>query len=134
MYAAKDFQKKFVRELYGDEFMMLSSAEEQKWITIQFSDIHADPSSLDKMIKSFQQDLFSSKQSVRTASQTFVQQCDELRAYCITNAITKLILPSLEEELRLILLSEASENIVAACGLKSSNLIRKNLGETLPSH
>lgn len=117
IYGMKYMKNKPVRELYGDQFLVLCNAEDDKLITMQISESiegNTSTSYLDEVKQFYQRDEFSKN----------VQEWNALRAGCVEEALTKMVLPDLRKELRSILLTEAKENILMACARKLSDWIK----------
>lgn len=109
MYAMKYLKNKPVRELSGDQFLRLCNAEDEKLITLTISEHiegNSNTSYLEEVKQFYQRDEFSKN----------VQEWNALRASCVEEAITKMVLPDLRKELKAVLLAESKDAILYACG------------------
>lgn len=117
LYTMKYLKDKPVRDLVGDEFLRLCNAEDDKLIQLMISE-QVEGSShtpyLEEVKQFYQRDEFSKN----------VQDWNKLRAECVEEAITKMVLPDLRKELKSILLAEAKDMVLYACGRKCSEWLR----------
>lgn len=117
IYSMKYLKSKPVRDLTGDQFLKLCLAEEDKLITLTISESiegNTSASYLEEVKQFYQRDEFSKN----------VQEWNALRASCVEEAITKMVLPDLRKELKSILLAESKDNVLAACAQKLCNWIK----------
>lgn len=108
IYSMKYLKDKPVRDMRCDQFMKLSMAEKDKLITISISEViegNTSSSYLEEVKQFYQRDEFSKN----------VQAWNALRSQCVEEAITKMVLPDMRKELKLILLLEAKESILRSC-------------------
>lgn len=116
-YALKYVKNKPVRDLTADQFLKLTMAEEEQLITIKFSDNidgHTSSSYIDEVKQLYIRDEFSKN----------VQEWNKLRAECVERALTRCVIPDLQSELKLALLTEAKEFVLKACCRKLYNWIK----------
>ncbi|XP_031627743.1 transcription elongation factor SPT6 isoform X2 [Contarinia nasturtii] len=117
VYAMKYLKNKPVRDLTGDQFLKLCMAEDDKLITITISEViegNTSSSYLEEVKQFYQRDEFSKN----------VQEWNALRASCVEEAITKMVLPDLRKELKSILLAESKEYVLLSCAHKLSEWIK----------
>lgn len=111
MFSMKYLKDKPVRELVGDQFLRLCNAEDDKLITLTISEQIEGSSSasyLEEVKQFYQRDEFSKN----------VQEWNALRASCVEEAITKMVIPDLRKELKAILMTESKDMVLYACGRK----------------
>ncbi|GAB0093481.1 Transcription elongation factor SPT6 [Sergentomyia squamirostris] len=116
-YPMKFLKNKPVRDLIGDQFLRLVIAEEDKLLTIQFSEkLEGNTSTpfLDEIKALYQKDEFAKN----------VQEWNNLRAECVELALNKMVLPELKKELRSVLIAEAKESVLKAVCRKLCNCIK----------
>lgn len=116
-YSFKYLKDKPVRELSGEQFLRLCMAEEDKLLTVVVSEnIEGNTSSsyLEEVKQLYQRDEFSKN----------VQDWNKLRAECVEEALSKMVMPDMRKELKSILLNEAKEYVLKACTQKLYNWIK----------
>ncbi|XP_076167976.1 transcription elongation factor SPT6 [Ptiloglossa arizonensis] len=113
----KYIKGKPVRDLVGDQFLKLIIAEEDKLITISFSDTiegNTTNNYIDEIKQLYYRDEFSKS----------VQDWNSLRTGSVEIALNRIIIPQLKKELRSSLLIEAKECVMKACCRKMYNWIK----------
>ena len=117
IYTMKYLKDKPVRDLVGDQFLKLAMAEDEKLITMTFSDtIEGNTSSnyVDEMKQLYYRDEFSKN----------VQDWNALRVSSVEMALNRMVIPDLKKELRVNLLTESKECVMKACCRKMYNWIK----------
>ncbi|KAK9308785.1 hypothetical protein QLX08_001384 [Tetragonisca angustula] len=117
IYSLKYLKNKPVRDFVGDQFLKLIIAEEDKLITLLFSDtIEGNISNnyMDEIKQLYYKDEFSKS----------VQDWNALRIGSVEIAFNQIIIPQLKKELRSNLLAEAKEYVMKACCRKMYNWIK----------
>lgn len=117
IYGLKYLKNKPVRDLVGDQFLKLIVAEEDKLITLSFSDVIEGNTSnnyIDEIKQLYYRDEFSKS----------VQDWNALRTGSVEVALNRIIIPQLKKELRSNLLLEAKECVMKACCRKMYNWIK----------
>ncbi|OXU22488.1 hypothetical protein TSAR_006883 [Trichomalopsis sarcophagae] len=117
VYTMKYLKDKPVRDLVGDQFLKLVMAEQDKLITISFSDIiegNTTNNYVEQMKQLYVRDEFSKN----------VQDWNALRVGSVEMALTKMVIPDLKKELHSMLLNEAKECVMRSCARKAYNWIK----------
>ncbi|XP_071876068.1 transcription elongation factor SPT6 isoform X1 [Bombus fervidus] len=117
IYGLKYIKNKPVRDLVGDQFLKLIVAEEDKLITLSFSDMIEGNTSnnyIDEIKQLYYRDEFSKS----------VQDWNALRTGSVEVALNQIVIPQLKKELRSNLLLEAKECVMKACCRKMYNWIK----------
>ncbi|XP_003707816.2 transcription elongation factor SPT6 isoform X2 [Megachile rotundata] len=117
LYGVKYLKDKPVRDLVGDQFLKLFIAEQDKLITISFSDIiegNTTNNYIDEIKQLYYRDEFSKS----------VQDWNALRTGSVEAALNRIIIPQLKKELRSNLLTESKECVMKACCRKMYNWIK----------
>ncbi|OWF42541.1 Transcription elongation factor SPT6 [Mizuhopecten yessoensis] len=116
-YAMKYLKNKPVKDLKDEMFIKLSQGEEDGLLTITiFIDDMAEGSQtyFEEVRQLFYRDEFSH----------LVQQWNLQRSQALERALTKLLYPQMEKELRAKLIAEAKEGILKACCRKLYNWLK----------
>ncbi|XP_053981515.1 transcription elongation factor SPT6-like [Hylaeus volcanicus] len=117
IFTLKYLKDKPVRDLVGDQFLKLIIAEEEKLITISFSDMiegNTTNNYIDEIKQLYYRDEFSKS----------VQDWNALRTGSVEIALNRIVIPHLKKELRSILTVEAKECVMKACCRKMYNWIK----------
>ena len=117
IYTVKYLKDKPVRDLVGDQFLKLAMAEEDKLITLKFSDQiegNTTKNYVEQMKQLYVRDEFSKN----------VQDWNALRVGSVEMALTKMVIPDLKKELHSLLLTESKECVMRACARKMYNYIK----------
>ncbi|KAK1116660.1 hypothetical protein K0M31_018202 [Melipona bicolor] len=117
IYSLKYLKNKPVRDFVGDQFLKLIIAEQDKLITLSFSDMiegNTSNNCMDEMKQLYYKDEFSKS----------VQDWNALRTGSVEIAFNQIIIPQLKKELRSNLLAEAKEYVMKACCRKMYNWIK----------
>ncbi|XP_043252748.1 transcription elongation factor SPT6-like isoform X1 [Colletes gigas] len=117
LFTIKYLKDKPVRDLIGDQFLKLIMAEEDKLITISFSDMiegNTTNNYIDEIKQLYYRDEFSKS----------VQDWNALRTGSVEIALNRIVIPQLKKELRSNLLIEAKECVMKACCRKMYNWIK----------
>jgi len=113
----KYIKDKPVRDLTADQFMKLSLAEEDRFLTVSLGEkINGMTVAhyIDEVKNLFFKDEFSK----------VVQDWNELRHECIEFAFEKLLYPVFRKELRIKLLDDAKNHIMKVCSDKMHNWLK----------
>ncbi|XP_029038298.1 transcription elongation factor SPT6-like isoform X2 [Osmia bicornis bicornis] len=117
LYGLKYLKDKPVRDLVGDQFLKLIIAEQDKLITISFSDTiegNTTNNYIDEIKQLYYRDEFSKS----------VQDWNALRTGSVEIALNRIVIPQLKKELRNNLLMESKECVMKACCRKMYNWIK----------
>ncbi|XP_058804062.1 transcription elongation factor SPT6 isoform X2 [Phymastichus coffea] len=117
IYTMKYVKGKPVRDLVGDQYLKLAMAQDDKLITISFSDqIEGNTTNnyVEQMKQLYYRDEFSKN----------VQEWNDLRVGSVEMALTKMVIPDLKKELHSILLTEAKDCVMRSCARKMYNWIK----------
>lgn len=117
IFSMKYLKNKPVRDLIGDHFLKLIIAEEDKLLTISFSNsIEGNTSAnfIEEMKQLYYRDEFSKN----------VQDWNALRVGSVEMALMKMVIPDLKKELRANLLAEAKECVMRSCCRKMYNWLK----------
>jgi transcription elongation factor SPT6 len=110
-YPIKYLLDKGVREITNEEFLKLWIAEQDKLLTISISEKfegNTSSSFLEEVKELYKRDEFAKN----------VQEWNKLRAECVELALTKMVLPDIRKEIQALLLREAKDCVLHACGKK----------------
>ncbi|KAM7309648.1 transcription elongation factor SPT6 [Ixodes scapularis] len=117
-YPIKYLKNKPVRDLEGEQFLHMSQAEGEgllKTSIVMDSDSRSHPGSyLDEIKQLYYRDEFSNN----------VQEWNNQRCEALSYALSKLLYPAFEKELKVQLLLEAQDGIVKACCRKLYNWLK----------
>ncbi|CAL1273727.1 unnamed protein product [Larinioides sclopetarius] len=118
-YSLKYLKNKPVMDLKGDQFLKLYMAERDGFLTIEINidkQVGKDNRHvyLDEIKQLYERDEFSKN----------VQEWNNVRTETLDMALTKILYPTLEKELRLRLLNEAKEGVIKACCRKLYNWLK----------
>ncbi|CAL8137322.1 unnamed protein product [Orchesella dallaii] len=116
-FSMKYIKEKPVRDLTADQFMKLSLAEEDRFLTISLGDKISgmmQPNYIEEVKQLFQKDEFSK----------VVQDWNELRGECIEFAFEKLLYPVFRKELRVKLIEDSRTHILKFCSDKMHNWLK----------
>nr|XP_031850226.1 transcription elongation factor SPT6-like [Nomia melanderi] len=117
LYALKYVKNKPVADLVGDQFLKLVMGEEDKLVTLTFSDVidgNTTSNYIDEVKQLYYRDEFSKN----------VQDWNTLRTNSVEIALNRILIPQLKKELRSNLLTEAKECVMKACCRKMYNWIK----------
>nr|XP_033334830.1 transcription elongation factor SPT6-like [Megalopta genalis] len=117
LYTMKYVKDKPVRDLVEDQFLKLMMGQDDKLVTVSFSDeIGGNTSSnyIDEIKQLYYRDEFSKS----------VQDWNSLRTGSVEIALNRIIIPQLKKELRSNLLTEAKDCIMKTCCRKMYNWIK----------
>ncbi|XP_076670314.1 transcription elongation factor SPT6 isoform X2 [Andrena cerasifolii] len=117
IYALKYIKDKPVRDLEGDQFLKLTIAEEDKLVTLSFSDAvegNTTNNYIDEIKQLYYRDEFSKS----------VQDWNALRTGSVEIALNRIVIPQLKKEIRITLLTEAKECVMKACCRRMYNWIK----------
>ncbi|XP_054723966.1 LOW QUALITY PROTEIN: transcription elongation factor SPT6-like [Uloborus diversus] len=118
-YSMKYLKNKPVKDLRGDQFLKLSIAERDGFLKISVSmDKHTESDGhhqyLEEIKQLYERDEFSKN----------VQEWNVQRQKALEIALTKILYPTFQKELKLRLLSESKEGVVKACCRKLYNWLK----------
>lgn len=117
-YTIKYVKDKPVRDLHGDQFLKLDMAERAGLLTYTITMDRPGAAEgqtyLDEIKQLYERDEFSKN----------VQDWNKERCEALEMALTKVLYPTLEKELKMRLLSEAKEGIIKACCRKLYNWLK----------
>lgn len=116
-YSMKYVKNKPVRDLKDEQYLKLVTAEEDHLITMSFS-IDGESENTQTYYEEIRQLYY------RDEFSHLVQQWNLQRSQALERALTKLLYPQMEKELRAKLLSEAKDGIVKACCRKLYNWLK----------
>uniref|UniRef100_A0A146LTI5 Transcription elongation factor SPT6 n=1 Tax=Lygus hesperus TaxID=30085 RepID=A0A146LTI5_LYGHE len=116
-YSMKYIKGKPVRDLVGDQFLKLQIAHEDKLLVVSISD-HIGGHTSGSYIEEIKQ-LY-----IRDEFMQHVQEWNKIRTECVEIAISKMLIPDLQKELRAHLLEESRENILRSCARKVYNWLK----------
>ncbi|XP_076244162.1 transcription elongation factor SPT6 isoform X2 [Calliopsis andreniformis] len=117
LYGLKYIKDKPVRDLVGDQFLKLIIGDEDKLVTLSFSDViegNTTNNYIDEIKQLYYRDEFSKS----------VQDWNTLRTGSVEVALNRIVIPQLKKELRMNLLTEAKECVMKACCRKMYNWIK----------
>ncbi|XP_051159276.1 transcription elongation factor SPT6-like isoform X2 [Leptopilina boulardi] len=117
VYSMKYLKDKPIRDFVGDQFLKLVIAEQDKLITMSFSDSFEGNTSnnyIDEVKQLYYRDEFSKT----------VQEWNALRVASVEMALTKMVVPDLKKELKATLLAEAKECVMRSCCRKMYNWLK----------
>ncbi|ODN05104.1 Transcription elongation factor SPT6 [Orchesella cincta] len=116
-FSMKYIKEKPVRDLTPDQFMKLSLAEEDRFLSISLGEKISGmmaPNYIDEVKPLFQKDEFSK----------VVQDWNDLRGECIEFAFEKLLYPIFRKELRVKLLEDSKTHVLKFCSDKMHNWLK----------
>ncbi|ODM97896.1 Transcription elongation factor SPT6 [Orchesella cincta] len=116
-FSMKYIKEKPVRDLTADQFMKLSLAEEDRFLSISLGEKISGmmtPNYIDEVKQLFQKDEFSK----------VVQDWNDLRGECIEFAFEKLLYPIFRKELRVKLLEDSKTHVLKFCSDKMHNWLK----------
>ncbi|XP_058807123.1 transcription elongation factor SPT6-like [Phymastichus coffea] len=113
VYTMKYLKGKPVKDLAGDQYLKLSMAQDDRLITIGFSDqVEANYAERAKRLW------------CRSESSKHVREWDRLRAGSVEAAVAEMLVPELKRELHSTLLAEAKECVTRCCARKIYDWIK----------
>lgn len=118
-YAQKYLKNKPVRDLKDEQFLRLTEAEDDHLLTISITmDELTDNPNIQTYFEEIRQLYY------RDEFSHLVQQWNIQRSQALERALTKILYPQMEKELRLKLIAEAKEGILKACCRKLYNYLK----------
>nr|XP_018907506.1 PREDICTED: transcription elongation factor SPT6-like [Bemisia tabaci] len=117
-YAMKYFKGKPVRDLWGEQFMKLQIAEQDKLVNIIINE-HIEGITHNSSYVEEVKQLF-----YRNECSKHVQEWNKLRLEAVEIALSKILFPNLCKELRTILLDESKESVLKNCCDKLFNWLK----------
>ncbi|KAJ1520204.1 hypothetical protein ONE63_004415 [Megalurothrips usitatus] len=117
IYGLKYLKDKPVRDLSNEQFLKLVMAEEEKNITINFSD-QIDGLTTVSFIEEAKQ-LY-----VKDEFSKHVQEWNDVRVECVELALRKMLIPELRKELKSVLVNEAKDCVLRSCCRRLYNWIK----------
>ncbi|XP_053375824.1 transcription elongation factor SPT6-like isoform X2 [Mercenaria mercenaria] len=118
-YSLKYLKNKPVHDLKDEQFLRLSDAEDDQILTIRISmDEETDNPNIQTYFEEIRQLYY------RDEFSHLVQQWNIQRSQALERALTKILYPQMEKELRLKLIQEAKEGILKACCRKLYNWLK----------
>ncbi|XP_052215259.1 transcription elongation factor SPT6-like isoform X2 [Dreissena polymorpha] len=118
-YPIKYLSNKPVRDLKDEQFLRLTESETEKLLEIS---ITMDEKTDNRNIQNYYEDVKSLY--YRDEFSHLVQQWNTQRTLALERALTKILYPQMEKELRLKLITEAKEGILKACCRKLYNWLK----------
>ncbi|XP_071094189.1 transcription elongation factor SPT6-like [Haliotis cracherodii] len=116
-YTLKYVRNKPVKDLRDEQFLRLTQAEEEGLLTLSIS-IDEEGSSVSTYFEEVRQLYYKDEFS------HLVQQWNIQRSEALKRALTKILYPQMEKELRTKLLAESKDGIVKACSRKLYNWLK----------
>ncbi|XP_052799386.1 transcription elongation factor SPT6-like [Mya arenaria] len=118
-YPQKYLKNKPVRDLKDEQFLRLVEAEDEKLLTISITmDEDTDNPNIQKYFEEIRNLYY------RDEFSHLVQQWNTQRTQALERALTKILYPQFEKEIRLKLINEAKEGILKACCRKLYNWLK----------
>ncbi|XP_052133580.1 transcription elongation factor SPT6 [Frankliniella occidentalis] len=117
IYGLKYLKGKPVRDLSDEQFLKLIMAEEEKNITISFSD-QIEGLTTASFIEEAKQ-LYLRDEFIK-----HVQEWNTIRVECVDLALRKMLIPEIRKELKSVLLNEAKDCVLRACCRRLYNWIK----------
>ncbi|VDI00276.1 transcription elongation factor SPT6 [Mytilus galloprovincialis] len=116
-YSMKYLKNKPIRDLKDDQFLKLTQAEDDNLLTIEMyidEQVEGRQTYFEEIRQLYYRDEFSH----------LVQQWNSQRSEALERALTKILYPQMEKELRAKMLAESKEGIVKACCRKLYNWLK----------